>query len=432
MVEKQSVGGTCVNYGCTPTKTMIASAKAAYTASQAKKLGVEVSDFKVNISTILARKDKVVESFRDSAREGLEETENLSLIFGEASFASPKELEIKLQDGGTRRITADSIFIDVGTRPTLPDTEGLEEAGYLTSTTLMELQEIPEHLFIIGGGYIGLEFGQMYRRFGSQVTILHHGPHVLTREDADVAAEVEKFLQEEEVVLLTGAEAVKAERKEGQLHITVKTENEEKTVACSHVLVAAGTTPNTDGLNLAAAGVKTDKEGFIQVNDGLETNVQGIYALGDVKGGPAFTHISYNDHLVLYNNLVNGKSESISGRIVPYCMFTDPQLGKVGMTEEEAKEKGLAIKVAKMPMAQVARAIETGDTRGLMKAVVDAKSGKILGAAIIGQEGGEIMAVLQMAMVGGIGYTQLREMIFAHPSYTESLNNLFMQLVEEE
>lgn len=432
LVEKELIGGTCINYGCTPTKTMISSAKAAYTVAQAGKHGVEVNDYKVNIATILSRKEEVVESFRGSSREGLEETENLSLLFGEASFTSPKELKIKLREGGTKNITADKIFIDVGTRPTIPDTEGLKEVGYLTSTTLLELTQIPKHLFIIGGGYIGLEFGQMYRRFGSRVTILHHGSHVLSREDEDIAATVEEFLQEEEIAVYTGAEAVKAEKKDGEILVTMKTKKEEKVISCSHVLVAAGTTPNTDSLNLKAAGVEVDEKGYVEVNDKLETNVEGVYALGDVKGGPEFTHISYNDHLVLYNNLVNGKSESIQGRMVPYCMFTDPQLGRVGLSEAQARKKGLNIKVAAMPMAQVARAIETGDTRGLMKAVVDAKSGKILGVAVIGQEGGEIMSVLQMAMVGGIGYKQIREMIFAHPLYAESLNNLFMQLVEDE
>jgi dihydrolipoamide dehydrogenase len=428
LVEKQFIGGTCVNYGCTPTKTMIASAKAAYAIANANSLGVITSNYKVDINAIIARKTKVVESFRDGSRKGLEKTENLTLIFGTASFIEKKKLHIELKDGTTEIISADKIFIDVGARPSVPDIEGLEKVPYLDSTTIMELTEIPKHLLIVGGGYVGLEFGQMYRRFGSEVTILQHGERLLPKEDEDIAAVVTDFLKEEGIRIVTNAKASKAQKQNDKLSVTVKVDDKEEIIDCSHLLLAAGRTPNTDLLNLQAAGVETDEKGHIKVNEKLETSVRGIFALGDVKGGPEFTHISYNDYIILADNLLNQKDESIANRMIPYCMFTDPQLGRVGMTEAEARKKGLNIKVAQLPMTSVARAIETGATTGVLKAVVDAETGKILGAAVVGAEGGEIMSLLQMAMAGGITYKYLRDMIFAHPLYAESLNNLFMTL----
>ena len=432
LIERKAVGGTCINVGCTPSKTMIASAKAAYDVAQAGKWGVEVRESIINMPAIILRKEKVVESFRKGSQEGLEKTENLSLIFGEASFTDAKTIEVVLNEGGKEMLTASKIFIDVGTRPSIPNIEGLKEVDYCTSTSLMELKEVPDHLLIIGGGYIGLEFGQMYRRFGSKVTILEFGNRFLSREDEDIAEEALKFMQAEGIDVFTDAQTTKV-KKEGDLIIaTVDVGGKERTIKCSHLLVSAGRTPNTDSLNLQSAGIKIDKQGYIIANKKLETSAEGVYVIGDVKGGPEFTHIAYNDYIILYNNLINGKDESIKNRMVPYTMFTDPQLGRIGITEEEAKKKGLNIKVAKLPMSHVARAIETGDTRGLMKAVVDAKSGKILGAAILGAEGGEIMSVLQMAMFGNITWMQIKDMIFAHPLYAESLNNLFMQLEKDE
>jgi pyruvate/2-oxoglutarate dehydrogenase complex dihydrolipoamide dehydrogenase (E3) component len=428
LIEKQYIGGTCVNVGCTPTKTMIASAKVAYSVAQAARWGVEVTNFRIHLPTVLERKREVVERFRNGSEKGLEATDNLSLIFGEASFTDEKTLTVALNEGGKETLRANTIFIDVGTRPAIPNIEGLESVDYFTTTTLMELNEVPEHLLILGGGYIGLEFGQMYRRFGSRVTILEQGDQILSREDADIAKEMGQILQAEHIDILTRSEVLGLKQDGGGIRARIKVNNEEKNISCSHLLVAAGRTPNTDRLNLKAAGVETDEEGYIQVNEKLETSAPGIYAVGDVKGGPAFTHISYNDYLLLYHNLVEGKNESIRHRLVPYTVFTDPQLGRVGMTEKEAREKGMRIEVAKLPMSKVARAIETGDTRGVMKAVVDADTDQIVGVAILGPEGGEVMSVLQMAIVGKITWPQIREMVFAHPLYTESLNNLFMQL----
>ncbi len=428
LVEKNEVGGTCINVGCTPTKTMIASAKVAYTVANAAKYGVLTKNDGIDIKTVLARKQEVVESFRNGSQKGLESTGHLDLLFGTASFTGDKKIKVSGNEGGDEELSADYIFIDTGTRPAIPEVEGLEEAGYFTSTTIMECEEIPEHLLIIGGGYIGLEFGQMYRRFGSKITVLEHSDRFLSREDEDIAEVISAFLKEEIIDIFTNAGVVRVQGKTPNITATVKINNEEKNIACSHILVSAGRVPNTGDLNLAAAGIAVDEKGFIVVDEKLQTSAGKTYAIGDVNGGPQFTHISYNDYVILYNNLVEGKNDSTANRLVPYTMFTDPQLGRVGITEQEAKQKGLAIKKATMPMTKVARAIETGDTRGMIKAIVDAKKDTILGVAVVGQEGGEIMLMLQLAMMGGITTHQLKEAIFAHPLYAEALNNLFMQL----
>ncbi|MDQ6890128.1 MAG: mercuric reductase, partial [Bacteroidota bacterium] len=391
LIEMLDIGGSCINVGCTPTKTMVASAKAAYDIKRAGLLGVETGSFQINMPAIIRRKKKVVERFRHASQKDLANTENLSLIFGTASFIDSKTIGVEINGGGTDVLTADKIFIDTGTRPAIPAIEGLQETGYFTSTTLMEYEEIPSHLLIIGGGYIGLEFGQMYRRFGSRITILEFTNRFLKKEDEDISNEILSFLGAEQIEVLINTKVTSLKKKGDAVMATLQVDGEEKNMECSHILLSAGRTPNTENLRLEKAGVDVDKHGYIMVNEKLETCVEGIYAIGDVKGGPEFTHISYNDYVILYNNLVKGKNENITGRMVPYTLFTDPQLGRIGMTEQEARQKGLNIKVAKIPMSRVARAIETGDTRGMMKAITDAESGKILGAAIVGQEGGEVM-----------------------------------------
>lgn len=428
LIEKDLIGGTCVNIGCTPSKTMIASAKRMYDCKNANHLGVHAVEISLNINEVLDRKDKVVESFRNSAKKGLEETENLEIIFGIAIFTGKKTLKVTDKNGQAEELTADKIFIDVGARPSVPDIEGLKDVSYLNSTTMMELREVPEHLLIIGGGYIGLEFGQMYRRFGSKVTILEEGNRFLGKEDEDVAQCLREILEAEEIEIFTDAHLSSVKKENDRIRANLKTSGKEKTINCSHILLATGRKPNTDLLKVDVGSVKINEHGFIEVNDQLETSVEGVYALGDVKGGPEFTHIAYNDHLVVYNNLINGENQNYHDRLVPYTMFTDPQLGRVGITEEEAKKKGLNVRVATFSMENVARAIETGDTRGMMKAVVDSENGAILGVAIVGEQGGEVMTVLQMAMVGGVTWQQIRSLPIAHPLYSESLNNLFMQL----
>ena len=429
LIEQRYIGGTCINDGCTPTKTMIASARMVFLSRQAKALGVQTGAVSVDFKKVLSRKNQIVQSFRKGSESNLESVPGLDIFLGEAIFTADKTVRISSRDKKDIILKADKIFINAGCKPIIPDIAGIKQIDYLDSTSILDIKEIPEHLLIIGGSYIALEFGQMFRRFGSKVTVIEQSAQFLSREDDDVARELKKILEDEGLTILTGAETRSVKRNEnGRITALLNVTGQRKTITCSHVLLAVGRNPRTEKLNLHLTGVETDERGFITVNNKLQTNIKGIYALGDIKGGPAFTHISYNDHLVIVHNLLENKSISIKNRMVPYCMFTDPQLGRIGLTEKEAKAKGLNYKVAMIKMNQSARAIETGDTRGMMKAIVDKKTKLILGAAILGSEGGEIMTVLQMAMMGKITYTQIREGIFAHPTYSESLNNLFMTL----
>jgi len=299
----------------------------------------------------------------------------------------------------------------------------------LNSTMIMELDALPEHLLIIGGGYIGLEFGQMFRRFGSQVTIIQHHPRLLMSEDEDVSDEIAKIFRDDGITVLTGTTPQQVEPLSGnRIQLTVRTPKGEQQLSGSHLLAAIGRVPNTEALELEAAGIRADKNGYVQVNERLETNVPGVYALGDVKGGPAFTHVSYDDFRILRTNLRDHGSASTQHRLVPHTIFIDPQLGRVGLTEDEARKQGRNIRVAKVPMNAVIRALETGETRGFMKAIVDADTQKILGCAVLGVEGGEIMTIIQVAMMGDLPYTALKEGIFTHPTLAEGLNTLFMAL----
>jgi pyruvate/2-oxoglutarate dehydrogenase complex dihydrolipoamide dehydrogenase (E3) component len=368
----------------------------------------------------------IVESFRNGSQRHLQNTKNLELIFGEASFSGPKSVTVRLQSGATRHLTAGKIFINTGGRPERPPLPGLESVPFLDSTSIMELDVLPNHLLVLGGGYIGLEFGQMFRRFGSAVTVVQRSKQLLAREDKDVAEEVAKILREDGITVLLETQAVRvAKDGGGGIRLTVNGPAGEQTLSGSHLLVAAGRVPNTEALNLSAAGVTTDTRGNIPVNDRLETNVPGIYALGDVKGGPAFTHISYDDFRIIKANLLHGGHATTNGRLVPYTVYIDPQLGRVGMTEAEARAQGRRIRIAKMPMSYVARALEMDEPRGFMKAVVDAATGEILGCAVLGVEGGELMSMLSIAMMGRVPYTTLHDAIFAHPTLAEAFNNLF-------
>ena len=431
LVEREHVGGTCVNEGCTPTKTMVASAKAAYFDRRSEDYGVQNGPVSVDMVKVRQRKRDIVESFRGSNERRIENTANLDLLPGETRFTAPKDLEVRLKGGETLQLSADNIFINVGARPGSVRVEGLESVPTLNSTSIMELDEVPEHLLVLGGGYVGLEFAQMFRRFGSEVSVVQRGEQLLSREDPDVAEAVAEILREDglEVLLETHPRRVE-QTEEGEIRLTVQAPDGERVLSGSHLLVAAGRPPNTDVLNLKAAGVQTDERGFIEVNERLETNVAGIYALGDVKGGPAFTHISYDDFRIIRTNLLEGKDATTADRLVPYTVFIDPQLGRIGLSEQEAQARGLNFRVAKMPMSYVARALEVDEARGFMKAVVDAGSHQILGCAVLGIEGGEIMAMMQIAMMGKVPYTALRDGVFAHPTLAESLNNLFATIDE--
>ena len=429
IIEREHVGGTCINEGCTPTKTMVASARVAYLARRAADYGVHTGPISVDMTVVRKRKRDIVESFRSGSQRRIESTPGVDLLMGESYFVEPKVVEVRLNTGETRRLSAGTIFINAGDRPSKPSIEGLEQVHTLNSTTIMELDTVPEHLLVLGGGYVGLEFGQMFRRFGSQVTIIQRGSHLLAREDNDVADAVADIMREDGITVLLETTPVRASQdKDGPIRLTVRTPEGERTLTGSHLLVATGRTPNSDWLNLAAAGVQTDKGGFIHVNERLETNVPGIYVLGDIKGGPAFTHISYDDFRIIRTNLLEHGNATIRDRLVPYTVFIDPQLGRVGLSETDARKSGHTIKVAKMPMNYVARALEIDESRGFMKAIVDAGTGHILGCAILGIEGGEIMAMLEIAMMGKLSYTVLRDAIFAHPTLAESLNNLFSSL----
>jgi pyruvate/2-oxoglutarate dehydrogenase complex dihydrolipoamide dehydrogenase (E3) component len=432
LVEREHVGGTCINEGCTPTKTMVASAKVAYFNRRSEDYGVSNGQVAVDMIRVRQRKRDIVESFRSGGEKRLADA-GVELIRGEARFSGSRELEVTLNSGATVQLSADNIFINVGARPANPPVEGLDSVPKLNSTTIMELDEVPDHLLVLGGSYVGLEFAQMFRRFGSRVTVVQRGKQLMSREDTDVAEAVAEIMRQDGIEVLLGTQTQgAAQGNDGKIRLRVSTPEGERTLEGSHLLVAAGRPPNTDRLNLDAAGIETDKRGQIKVNERLETNVEGVYALGDVKGGPAFTHISYDDFRIVRTNLLEGGNATITDRKVPYTVFIDPQLGRAGLSEQEAREQGLNIRVAKIPMSYVARAIEVDETRGFMKAVVDPDTGQILGCAILGVEGGEIAAMLQIAMMGGVPYTTLRDTVFSHPTLSESLNTLFAAVEEPD
>ena len=428
LLERTHVGGTCVNEGCTPTKTMIASARVAHLARRAEDYGVEVGDVSVDLETVRERKRDIVESFRAGSRNSIEAKERLDLIEGDGRFVDAHTVEVALSDGGTRTLTADRIAINTGTRPVIPPIDGLDGVDPLTSTSIMELGTVPDHLLVLGGGYIGLEFGQMFRRFGADVTIIDRGAHILGREDADVAEALQDILREDGIRILNEASMTAVEEANGTITAHLDGDDVPAQVVGDELLVAVGRRPNTDTLNLGATGVETTERGHVQVDERLATTADGVFALGDVTGGPAFTHVSYDDYRVLCDNWLYDGDRTTDDRLVSYTLFTDPQLGRVGLTEKQARERDLDVTVAQMPMTHVARALEVDETRGLMKAVIDSDTNQLLGAAILGIEGGEVMSVLQTAMMGGLPVDRLQSAPFAHPTLAESLNNLFAGL----
>lgn len=426
LIESASVGGTCINDGCTPTKTLVGSAKNVFQAKHAAAHGLRVNDVTPDYQVIIERKNRIVAGFREGLEKSLMEDPNITLIKGKGSFSNHKELRVQGDDISDMDIGAESIFINTGSRPRIPEIEGLDSVRYLTSTTILELDALPEHLVIIGGGYVAVEFAQIYRRLGSLVTILERSSTMLHNEDEDVAKEIRRILEKENIQVISDA-SVKRVINKGHKNIDIEIVASEKpvTLSATHLLMATGRRPNTDDLDLFKTSIKTDKDGYIPVNDHLETEIAGIYALGDVKGGAAFTHVSYHDYVVLSQRMFEGKQSSIRDRLIPYCVFTDPELGRIGLTEKAAREKGLAFTVAKMKTSSIARAIETGETSGFLKAIIDNSTKKILGVAVICAGGGELMSLLQIAMTGGLTYDELRDTMFAHPTYAESINNLF-------
>jgi pyruvate/2-oxoglutarate dehydrogenase complex dihydrolipoamide dehydrogenase (E3) component len=425
LVERDQLGGVCVNRGCTPTKTMVASARLAYQARRGAEYGVRIGSVSVDLAAVRERKRAMVAGARQNYASRLPQ-DGLDLIEGEARFTGPKTVEIALTDGGTRQISAPVVVLDTGTRPRPLAITGTSDVPVLDSTSIMELDQLPEHLIILGGGYIGLEFGQMFRRFGSAVTIIQTAPRLMMIEDQDVSDEVAAILRDDGITVLTSSTPVRVEAaRGGRLQLTVRTADGERRLEGSHLLSAIGRIPNTEALTPEAAGIRLDDRGFIEVDEYLQTSVPGVYAMGDVKGGPGFTHLSYDDYRILRANLIKHQKASTRDRVVPYTVFIDPQLGRVGLTERQARAQGRAIRVAKLPMSAVIRAIETGETRGFMKAVVDADSGQILGCAVLGSDGGEVMTMIQIAMLGKLTCTAMADAIFTHPLLAEGLNTLF-------
>jgi len=420
LLEKDKVGGTCINVGCTPTKTMVASAKAAHMAKCAPKFGVDAPFEGVDIKKIIERKNRIVTSFRTSSQKHLEELDNLDLVFGSGRFFDPNTIL-----AGDLIAKAPLIVLNTGARAMIPKIEGLEDVPYLDSTSIMEVETLPDHLLIIGSSYIALEFGQMFARFGSRVTILARSERLITSEDPDIAKGMKEMLEKEGVEFVFNAKVHGVKK-----GVEVVLEGQ-KCIQGSHLLIATGRKPNTEDLDLEKAGIQTDERGFVTVNEKLQTSCPHIYAIGDMKGGPAFTHISYDDYRVVRDDLLEGKNHAVTGRMVPYTVFTDPQLGRIGLSEEEAKKKGIPHKVFKMPMSDVARAIEVGETNGMMKAIVHQETDEILGASILGVEGGELMSMIEIAMMGKLTSKSLREAIFAHPTLAEGLNNLFAMPVAD-
>lgn len=422
VIEKDDVGGSCVNYGCTPTKTMIGSAAVAGIASRGNEFGINIPEINVNFDKVIERRNSLVNSSREKIAEFLSNTEGITFYKGTASFQN--EHEINITGDNDIIISGDKIFINTGTSPKIPDIEGVNSVPYFTAKTIMELDKLPRHLIIIGGGYIGLEYAQMMKRLGSDVTIIEYQKQLLPEEDEDVASEIEKILQEDGIKIHTGADIQRVNYTNDELSLEI----EDHHIKGTHLLIAAGTTPNSANLELKKARIKTDENGYIKVNDKLQTSQPHIYALGDVKGGPEFTHISYDDFRIVRDNLIHNKKRSTKGRPVPYCMFTDPELGRIGITEKEAKEKKMSYSVAKMDTKSVARAIEAGKPRGFYKVLVSTETDEIIGASIIAAEGGEISSMLQIAMMGNLKWQQLKDGVFSHPTYAESLNNLFAKL----
>jgi pyruvate/2-oxoglutarate dehydrogenase complex dihydrolipoamide dehydrogenase (E3) component len=410
LIEPGPLGGTCVNTGCTPTKTMVGSAQIAHYVRNAERWGVRGGGtVSMDMSVVLRRKFDVVEASRTGWEESFKDTVDIYRDW--ARFTGNKTVT-----AGAHLLEGKRIFINTGAKAAVPDLEGLTGVPYLTNASIIELTEVPEHLLVLGGGYVGLEFGQMFRRFGSEVTIIHSGSQVLPNEDEDIAEELRKALEAEGIKFILNAHASRVAKSGERIRLTM---DDSQTAAGSHLLIATGRTPQTQELDLDKTGVHLDKRGYIAVNDRLETSAPDIWAIGDVKGGPAFTHISYNDYQIIYGNLYEGKNLSTATRVLSYGVYTDPTLGRVGMTEKEARAQGRKLKIGKIPMTRVARAKERGETAGLMKIIVDAETDFVLGAAILSVEGEELVQILSTLMLAERPYTLLKGAIYIHPTLAE-------------
>ncbi|KAK7424973.1 hypothetical protein QQZ08_008369 [Neonectria magnoliae] len=442
VVERTALGGTCVNVGCTPTKTIISSGRAAYLTRRGADFGVNIGDgpVTVDMARVRERKRDIVKQWNSGSVRGLQ-TAGVDVLMGDASFVGDRKLKVVLNDGGEKEVSAETVFLNVGERASRPEIPGLEDVDptrVLDSTSILELGEVPKHLVVMGGGYIGLEFGQLYRRLGAEVTIIQRAKKLVPREDEDVAECMQEILVQDGITVHLSSTVRSISSTQGAKSFSVKVDGPSYKVEISgsHLLLATGRVPNTDGLNLSSLGIKTTTKGHIVVDEKLQTTATGVYALGDSHGGPAFTHMSYDDFRIIRNNFLSDHMPSTtpsmattqvsrSRVLVPYCMYTDPQLAHVGLHARDLKSGSREVKTAKMPMSYVARALETDEPRGMMKATVDAKTGEILGFTCLGMEGGEIMSVMQTAMMGELKWWDLEAAVWAHPTLAESLNNLW-------
>jgi len=422
LVERARVGGTCVNYGCTPTKTLVASARAAHIARSSARLGVHAGAVRVDFPAVIARKDAVVRRWRDGLDRRLAAAgAKLRVVAGHARFAGDRTIEV-----AGERHRGEVVVIDVGVRPVAPPIPGIEAVPWLDNRRVMELARLPSHLVVLGGGYIGCEFAQLYRRFGAAATIVQRGPHLLDREDPETSQALEAVFRAEGIEVALGAAVARAFAREGgEVGVALADGRE---IAGSHLLAAVGRRPNTDDLGCEAGGIALDAKGYIAVDDHYRTSARGVYAVGDVTGGPQFTHTSWDDHRLLLAVLEGRPGRGRAGRVVPYCVFTDPQVAGVGMNEREARARGMRYLAATMPFGNIARAIETDETAGTMKVLVDPGTGRILGASIVGAEAGELVHVFAALMQAGASIRNVVDMEFAHPTFAEGLQSVAMKL----
>lgn len=426
LVERGLIGGSCPNIACLPSKNIVHSARVASLFHRRREFGIDSGEIRVDMRGVRQRKRSMVEGLVAIHLERYKAS-GAELILGEARFVAPKTLEVKSQDGSLRSLTGERVVIDVGTRTTIPNVPGLAESKSLTHVEALELDRVPDHLLVLGGGYVGLEFAQAMRRFGSRVTVIEQGPQLAAREDSDVSQALQELFKDEGIHVVLGAEVTRVEGLSGEgVRMIVRTAAGERAIDGSDILMAPGRQPNTNGIGLDLAGVELDPRGYIRVNERLETTAQGTWAVGDCTGGPQFTHVGFDDFRIVRDNW-NGGNRSTRDRLIPYCVFTDPEVGRVGLDETQARRAGIPYRIAKMPMAAVLRARTLSETRGFLKALVDANSDRILGFTAFGAEAGELISVVQTAMLTGAPYTVLRDAILTHPTIAEALTVLFLQ-----
>jgi pyruvate/2-oxoglutarate dehydrogenase complex dihydrolipoamide dehydrogenase (E3) component len=424
VVERHWIGGACPNIACMPSKNEIMSAKVAHLARHAAQFGARTGPVSVDMAAVRGRKRDMVDE-QVAAHMQNYRTSGAELVMGSGRFVAAKTIEVRLNDGGARLLAGDRVFLNVGTHAAIPDVPGLDAARPLTHIEALELDYVPPHLAVLGGGYSGLELAQAFRRFGSEVTVIEQGPQLMGREDLDVSHEIRRILGDEGIEILVEAELLRALGRSGdRVSLAVRTPAGDRNISCSDVLAAAGRIPNTAGIGLEEAGVELDARGYVRVNERLETTAPGVWAIGECAGSPQFTHVSENDFHVIRDNLA-GRNRTTRNRLIPFCMFTDPPLSRVGLSEGEAARQGVAARVARLPMSAVLRAQATGEKEGFMKALVSENDDRILGFMMIGAEAGEVMAVVQTAMLAGLPYWKLRDAILTHPTMAEGLGRLF-------